>query len=474
MLQNVMKRFARYDHILQSLVERNVVLSTSNQLKEAIMTQQKASHSSASKVKFILLNILGIFMFFIPVTINGANSIPIDHIVTYIRKIPYFDLVYPGVIIILGAILPFYRKTWNKDTVTTVFSMFKILGIFVFALVAFHLGPASIHTPGMLPFVYNKVVVPVTTLVPVGAVFLAFLINYGLMEFVGVFMKPIMRPIWKTPGRSAIDAVASFVGSYSVGLLITNRVYKEGHYSNKEACIIATGFSTVSATFMVVVAKTLGMMDRWNTYFWGTLVITFIVTAITTRLYPLNKKSDLSYGDKPPVPEVQPEAGKLLSTAWEEGITSCEKASGIGEGIVRNFKDGLNLALSIGPTLMSIGFLGLVLAEFTPVFDWMGYIFLPFTMLLGFGGEAMVLAKGLAISLAEMFLPASIVAGTSPAVQAVTAVVCISEILFFSASIPCILSTEIKISIKDIVIIWVERVILSLLLATPFVYLFLR
>ena len=35
-----------------------------------------------------------------------------------------------------------------------------------------------------------------------------------------------MKPIWKTPGRSAIDAIASFVGSYSLVLLITNRVYE--------------------------------------------------------------------------------------------------------------------------------------------------------------------------------------------------------------------------------------------------------
>lgn len=59
---------------------------------------------------------------------------------------------------------------------------------------------------------------PVITIVPIGAVFLALLINYGLMEFVGVFMRPVMRPLWQTPGRSAIDAVASFVGSYSVAL----------------------------------------------------------------------------------------------------------------------------------------------------------------------------------------------------------------------------------------------------------------
>lgn len=430
--------------------------------------------SGSTLAKFILLNALGIFMFFITVPINGVKSIPIDHIVTWMRSIPNFGPVYGGAVVVIGAILPFVRKTWNKDAVTTVFSIFKVLGIGVVAMAIFGFGPESFHTPGMLPFVFNKVVVPVTSLVPVGAVFLAFLINYGLMEFVGVFMRPIMRPLWKTPGRSAIDAVASFVGSYSVGLLITNRVYKEGYYSSKEACIIATGFSTVSATFMVVVAKTLGIMDQWNTYFWGTLVITFIVTAITTRIYPLSKKSNLTYGDRPVIPEPVVEKGKLLSTAWNEGLTACANAPGVGEGVIKNLKDGINLAFSIGPTLMSIGFFGLVLAEFTPVFDIIGYIFLPFTTILGFGAEAMVAAKACAVSLAEMFLPASIVAGTSPTTQAIMAIVCISEILFFSASIPCILSTEIKLSIKDLLIIWVERVIFSLILATPFVYLFMR
>ena len=427
--------------------------------------------SRGNIAKFIGFNLVGMFMFFVTIKINGANSIPIDHIVTAIRSIPNFGPVYGGIIVVLGAILPFVRGTWNKDTVTTVFSVFKVLGIAVVGMAIFGWGPESFHTPGMLPFVFNKVVVPVTSLVPVGAVFLAFLINYGLMEFIGVFMKPVMRPIWKTPGRSAVDAVASFVGSYSVGLLITNRVYKEGHYSQKEASIIATGFSTVSATFMVVVAKTLGLMDRWNLYFWVTLVITFLVTAITTRIYPLCKKSDLSYTGKPATPEPVVEKGKLFVTALDEGLNACSMAPGFIEGLVKNLKDGLNLALNIGPTLMSIGFLGLLLAEFTPVFDIMGYIFMPFTMLLGYGAEAAMVAKGCAISLAEMFLPANIVAAGSTVSQAVIAIVCVSEILFFSASIPCILGTDIKLSIKDILIIWFERVVLSLIIATPVVHL---
>lgn len=426
----------------------------------------KNAKSGSNIAKFILLNAVGIFMFFITIQIGETKSIPVDFVVTKIRSIPYFELVYCSLIVAVGAVLPFIRKTWNKDKVTMVFSFLKLLAIPALILWLTKTGPARWFDGDMLPFIYNKVVAPVTCLVPVGAVFLAFLINYGLMEFIGVFMKPVMRPIWKTPGRSAVDAVASFVGSYSVGLLITNRVHKEGYYSTKEACIIATGFSTVSATFMIVVAKTLGgLVDHWNVYFWSTLIITFIVTALTTRIYPLSKKPDTGYRGMAVIPEPTVEKGKLVSTALNEGLNACAQAPGILEGVKKNFIDGLNMALGIGPSLMSIGFLGLLLAEYTPVFDIIGYIFVPFAMLMGFGSEAVLMGKACAISLAEMFLPAGIVGGASPMVQCVTAIVCVSEILFFSASIPCVLGTDIDISLKDILIVWVERIILSLILA---------
>jgi nucleoside recognition membrane protein YjiH len=113
-----------------------------------------------------------------------------------------------------------------------------------------------------------------------------------MMESIGALMQKVMQPIWRTPGRSAIDALASFVGSYSIGLLITNRIYVSGHYSLREAAIIATGFSTVSATFMLIIAKALSLMDMWATYFAVTLIITFLVTAITARLPPLSTLSN--------------------------------------------------------------------------------------------------------------------------------------------------------------------------------------
>ena len=67
-----------------------------------------------------------------------------------------------------------------------------------------------------------------------------------------------------------------------------------------------------------------------------------------------------------------------------------------------------------------------------------------------------------------MFLPALLVANkVSPLIYFVIAVISISEILFFSASIPCLTGTDIPVKMRDIVIIWFERVVLSILITVP-------
>lgn len=419
--------------------------------------------------KFILYALIGIFMFFVPITINEKNTIPIDHITTLVRSIPNFGPIYGGLIVTIGALLPFIRGTWNKSISAIIFSLLKLLGIVFVLMAIFNVGPGFLMREDIIPFIFNSIVISVTTLVPIGAVFLAFLVNYGLMEFIGVFMQPIMKPIWKTPGRSAIDAVASFVGSYSLALLITNRVYREGKYTGKEAAIIATGFSTVSATFMVIVARTLDLMNYWLLYFWLTLAITFIVTAITARIYPLSKKPDTFFDNQEGEREKTAE-GNRFQMAYEEGMKSFDQAPSVLTSVKDNLKDGINLALSIGPLLMSIGVIGIVLAEYTPLFDFIGYIFYPFTLITRVP-EPLLAAKAISLSIAEMFLPALLVTETPIITKFLIAIVSVSEILFFSASIPCIMATDIPLTIKDYIIIWIERVILSILIAAPILHL---
>ncbi|XKE43808.1 YjiH family protein [Halomonas organivorans] len=419
-------------------------------------------HSPATVLKLFLPSLLGVLIFFVPLTLGGKTTIPLDHMVTGAKALlggasGYYALA----MIVAGALYPLYKGIWRRSLTDVIFTVLKFAGILTAVLALTGWGPAFLHTPDMLPFLFEKLVIPVGLIVPIGAIFLALLIGFGLLELIGVLVQPIMRPIWRTPGRSAIDAVASFVGSYSIGLLITNRVYQAGEYSAREAAIIATGFSTVSATFMIIVAKTLDLMSVWNAYFWLTLLITFLVTAITVRIPPLSGMDD-SKTD----PEPEAESGRRWSTAWHTGLDVAAKAPSLPASVALNFREGLIMAISILPSIMSVGLAGLLLAKYTPVFEWLGWVFYPFVAVWGVE-EAAAVAQASAAGLAEMFLPALLMGDAGFVARFATGVVSVSAVLFFSASIPCILSTSIPISVGRIVVIWFLRVALSLLLAVP-------
>ncbi|MBB2971347.1 YjiH family protein [Mesorhizobium sp. RMAD-H1] len=416
----------------------------------------------AAALKLIIYSFIGIFFFFVPVTIGGKSTILLDHAATAIAtNLRPLALVFVTALIAYGAIAPFIRGTWNKNVTETIFSLLRVLGLVLTGMYLAGIGPAAIFQPDMLPFLFDKLVLSVGLIVPIGGLALAFLIGYGLLELTGVIVQPIMRPIWRTPGWSAIDAVASFVGSYSLALLITDRVYKEGKYTAREAAIVATGFSTVSATFMIIVAKTLGLMGAWNLYFWTTFVVTFIVSAITARLWPLSRMDHPGDRDLP-----LPEGKGRVTTAIDAGIEQARKAPGIFSLLGATFLDGLRMASMILPSIMAVGLLGLLAAKYTPIFDIPGFALYPFTWMAQLG-EPMMAARALASGLAEMFLPAILLKDADVTLKFVAAVVSVSQVLFLSASIPCVLATSVPLRFRDLIVIWYIRTALSILLTAP-------
>ena len=420
--------------------------------------------------RFLFYSSVGAVAFFVPLTINGRSTILMDHIVTYVSTdFALLSNLYCVTIIVGGVVSPFFRRAWSHSKTVALLSFLQVLAIPLAVMYLLDSGPTAVMQPDMLPFLFEKLAVPVGLIIPVGALFLTCLIGFGLLEAIGTLMEPIMRPIWKTPGRSAIDAVASFAGSYSVGLLLTNRVYKAGRYSAKEAAIIATGFSTVSATFMIVVAKTLSLTSYWNSYFWSTLFVTFLVTAITVRLPPLSTFNNSKAVDDINFEAINSKRGALFSSAWQEALIVARSAGPIAPMLRENLVEGLQMAMRVVPSILSIGMIGLLVAKYTPIFDILGIVIYPVVWLTQLPNPAEI-SSALSSGLAEMFLPAIQSADMPGAARFTVGVVSVSSILFFSASIPCVLATEIPITIWQMIIIWLERTILSVPVAAALGY----
>lgn len=425
------------------------------------------------KWRLVVYSAIGAFVFFFPMTYQGKNSIPLDHMVTFLQET--FPSIVPWLVLALAA-FGTYRgiatKSWQRGWVHGVFAVLNFVGLIVSFLYVIDQLPWVLGDEDLVPFLWDSIAVPVGLIVPIGGAFLGLLIGYGLLEFVGVFMQPIMRPLFKTPGRSAIDAVASFVGSYSLGILITDRVYQQGGYTGREAAIVATGFSTVSAAFMVIVAKSLDLMHMWTTFFFTTLVVTFAVTAITVLIPPLRTIPDEYFEGSTPSPEVEVKSNRLKA-AVREGLTTLAEAPSLATSIWINLRDGLRLAGAIVPSIMSVGLIGLLLQRFTPIFEWIGYLFYPFAWLVRLP-DPQLASEAAALGIAEMFLPATAVAGSDDMVlKFVIGVVSVSAIIFFSALVPCIMATRIPVSVPHMVLIWFERVVLTIVIATPIAHLIL-
>lgn len=369
--------------------------------------------------RFFVFSAIGIFAFFVPFTVAGKNTILLDHMVGWVEGALGEGTRYLILAIILaGAVYPFATGRWRSSPARMVFALLNVLGLFVGIMLVSGVGPAFLFEPNLGPFLYDKLVIPVGLLIPLGGIFLAFLVGFGLMEFIGVLVQPFMRPVFKTPGRSAIDAVASFVGSYSLGLLVTNRVYRGGGYTAKEASIIAAGFSTVSATFMVVIARTLDLMPVWGMYFAATLVVTFVVTVVLVRIPPLSRISEDYHPEAQPRPEAVITSNRLRA-AWSAAGETLQSSPPVWRVVWQNFRDGVVMVMQILPGILSVGLIGLLIATYTPVFKIIGLVFWPLLVLLRIP-EPVLASEALSIGLAEIFLPATLVAGHAPPSQPTT------------------------------------------------------
>ncbi len=412
-------------------------------------------------LKISLLSSIGILMFFISIDIGGKETIFIDHIASFvIVNLRPVALTLILLIMSYGAVMPYIKGTYKNSVSNQIFSVFKVVGLILGIMYLTGFAPAWAMQPDMLPFLFEKLALAVGLLIPVGAVALTFLIGFGLLEFISVFMEKLMRPLFRTPGASSVDAVASFVGSYSIGLLITDRLYKQGKYSHREAVIVATGFSTVSATFMIIVAKTLGIMSSWNFYFWSTFFITFAVTTITVYLPPISLFDNVA---KDPLPE--PPKNNKLKHAMRLGIEQYERNPSVLKLMWANLKEGLSMSSVVAPSILAIGFLGLVLSKYTPVFEWLGIVLKPFLWMTGFE-NAQQYSGAFASGLAEMFLPSILLKDADLSIRYITAVTTVGSILFFSGSIPCILATSVRIKLWQFIVLWFMRTVLCLLMAS--------
>ncbi|MBU9724271.1 MULTISPECIES: YjiH family protein [Bacillaceae] len=423
-----------------------------------------------------------------PVPVDGGFTIPVALLANWLKDLvgaflpeimtAIITLSFVGVAIqkhVKPKVLtssPFFVKLFD---VSPFWYATRLIGMVLAIMTYFQIGPDYVHDPytGGLLLGDGGLLHTLFAIFIFAGLFLPLLLNFGLLEFFGSMLTKVMRPLFKLPGRSSIDSLTSWLGDGTLGVVLTNKQYEEGYYSQREAAVIGTTFSVVSITFSLVVIEEVGLQHMFLPFYATILFAGFVAAIIMPRIPPLSRKP-LTYanGQEVKLDETVPAHVKPLKfgfinlTPAKWGFTKAKEQADKNTSIKSFLQDGsknvLDLLLGVTPVVMAFGTIALIIAENTSFFAWVGYPFVPILELMQVP-EAAAASETLVVGFADMFLPAIFASGIeSEMTRFIIACVSVTQLIYLSEVGGVLLGSKIPINFKDLVIIFLERTIITL------------
>src|SRR5690625_1234054 len=118
--------------------------------------------------------------------------------------------------------------------------------------------------------------------------------------------------------------------------------------------------------------------------------------------------------------------------------------------------------MGVAPIVMAFGLIALMIAEYTPLFQWLGMPFIPLLELMQvpFASEA---SETILIGFADMFLPAIIGSAIEAEItRFFIAVLSVTQLIYMSEVVGLLLGSKILVSFKDLFIIFLLRTLITL------------
>lgn len=289
----------------------------------------KSYINSKNMLKFLLGSALGILMFLVPIPQGDSFTTLLDFVKSFLKDMFGPSLNYILVVMIVGsALLTVYDYICKPDWIrknhylskafcsTPLYLVSKVLGAVIIVMVVFHIGPeyvTSVDTGATMA----DLCATLFCIVLGFSFFLPFLTDCGIMEFLGVLLKPVVRPLFHVPGRASIDLIASWFGASNAAVILTREQYMKGFYTKREAGYIMTNFSIVSIPFCLLIANTVNISHLFPSFYLCICVVGVLLAVIIARIPPISLLPD-TYQERTgkQLNEDVPQQTGLFTTHW--------------------------------------------------------------------------------------------------------------------------------------------------------------
>jgi nucleoside recognition membrane protein YjiH len=437
----------------------------------------RKTRSTADLLSFIIPSLIGVFFFMIPISYNGDITIPIAVLSGFVQNL-LGDLL-PGimtVIIVLtlaGTLLAklirpeiIKRNHFLKALfdVPLIWLVARVFGALFAVLTLFKIGPEAVWSENTGGLLLNDLLPILFSVFLFAGLFLPLLLNFGLLELFGTLLTKFMRPIFKLPGRSSIDCLASWLGDGTIGVLLTSKQYEEGYYTKREAAVIGTTFSVVSITFSLVVISQVGLESMFVPFYLTVTGAGVAAAIIIPRIPPLSRKPDTYFIERPDdySEEKIPQGHTPFSWGMEQALEKARGNRSVANFLVDGLKNILDMWMGVAPIVMALGTIALIVAEYTPVFQWLGLPFIPLLELMQVP-DAKAASETLVVGFADMFLP-SVIGAEIPSAMTrfIVAAVSVTQLIYMSEVGGLLLGSKIPVSFGELFVIFIQRTLVTL------------
>ncbi|WP_051600743.1 YjiH family protein [Eubacterium sp. AB3007] len=439
-------------------------------------------------VKFAIASLAGLFLFLIPIPRGTSFTIPIGILINWVSDLLELENVNLASVAVLlfitvSTVLTIINKLFHpaflsrNEKVEKIFSpaplyfVSRILGLIIVYMAFFKVGPKMIWsgaTGGSMLGVSATLISVILCI----AFLMPLLTDFGIMEFVGVFMRKVVRPLFTVPGRSAIDLVTSWLGTSNAAAILTTGQYEAGFYSAREAATISCNFSFVSIPFCYVIATLLGVEDKFTVFYLISLIGGVVLAMIIPRIPPLRFLPD-SYDEISGKRIRENVPVGVSKTKWALNMAGHRAETANGKTV---FNSGLHIYatmfLDLIPVVMSWGTIILILVEYTPIFNWISIPFGWEMQLCGIEG-AMDVAPACLVGFADQYIPPLMLADY--AIERTRFIVgCMSllQIIYMTEVGLIVIKSRVPVNVGHLFLVFLERTVIAIPLVTLLTNLF--
>ncbi|WP_409967557.1 YjiH family protein [Bengtsoniella intestinalis] len=442
--------------------------------------------SPALLAKFLVPSMVGISLFMAPIQAEGQWTIVVKIIADcigsamgdFLPLLCVLIVVGSGILSVVGLRSPRWLtgNTILKQTfiTTPAWAVTRFVGGVFIAMTYFRWGAGNIVVDmiiggGAGGFVLGELLTVLVIIFAIAGLLLPLLLDFGLLEFVGALLTGVMRPLFKIPGRAAVDCITSWLGDGTLGVMLTCGQYEQGFYSAREAAVIATTFSAVSITFSIVVLSQVGLMAYFGVYYVLICLVGVVCAVVCPRIPPLSRKQDAYLVEGKKMAETLPDG---YGSGLEYGLhLACKRAAefqGVGSFLRKGIQNSVDMWFGVLPVVMAVGTVALVLSNNTPVFEVLGLPFVPLLELLQVP-EATAASKTMIVGFVDMFTPAILAAEaiSSPMTRFIVATISVTQLIYLSEVGGLILGSKLPVKLWDLFLIFLERTLISLCIVAP-------